>query len=118
MKSVDECVLCWAFRRKGGAPKGGQEEKATGAKEGPLAREFGGAVGNRERDLDELSVMTKHSNRDASEVEEVRGSILGCKGCEECIEGEPGGETETRGRGGCHGDPLLGLPLWRDILSS
>jgi hypothetical protein len=62
MESVEECVLCWAFRRKGGASKGGWEEQATGAKEGLMAREFEGTMGNRERDPGELSVLTKHSN--------------------------------------------------------
>lgn len=59
MKSIDEYVLCQAFRRKGGAPKGGREEQAAGAKEGPLAREYGEATGYRERDPNKLSVMTK-----------------------------------------------------------
>jgi hypothetical protein len=62
--------------------------------------------------------MTIHSNREARGVEEARGSSSGCEGYEECVEGELGGETDTRGQGGCHGDPLLGLPLCRDILSS
>jgi hypothetical protein len=118
MELVEECVLCWAFRRKGGASKGGREEQAIDATKGPLAREFRGIAGNHEREPDELSVMTRHSNREAGGVEEVRGSSSGCEGCEECIEGEPGGETDTQGRGGCHGDPLPGLPLCCGILSS
>ena len=111
MKSVDEYALFREFRRKGGSPKGGWEEKTVGAREGPLAQEFGGAAGNRERDPGEISVMTRHSNREAGEVEEARGSSSGCRGGEENVEGEPGGEAEVRGRGGCHGEPLRGLPL-------
>jgi hypothetical protein len=80
MESVEECGLCWAFRRKGGASKGGREGQATGAKEGPLAREFEGTAGNRERDPSELSVMTRPSNREAGGVEEARGSSSGCEG--------------------------------------
>jgi hypothetical protein len=104
--------------KKGCTPKGGWEEQDVSAKEGPLAREFSGAAGNHERDPSELSMMTRQSNREAGGVEEARGSRSGYKGYEECMEGEPGGEIETRGQGGCHGDPLLGLPLWHNILSS
>jgi hypothetical protein len=111
MKSVDEYALCRALRRRGGAPKGGWEEQTVGAKEGSLVLEFGGTAGNREREPDELSVMTRHSNREAGGVEEARGSSSGCRGGEENVEGEPGGEAEVRGRGGCHGEPLRGLPL-------
>ena len=107
MELVEECGLCWAFRGKGGTSKG--------ATKGPLARELVGVVGNRERDPSELSVMTRPSNWEANGVEVARGSNSGCK---ECVEGEPGGETDTRGRGGCHGEPLLGLPLYRNILTS
>jgi hypothetical protein len=111
MKSVDEYALCRTLRKRGGTPKGGWEEQTAGAKEGSLVLEFGGTTGNREREPDKLSVMTRHSNREAGGVEEARGSSSGCRGGEENVEGEPGGEVEVRGRGGCHGEPLHGLPL-------
>ena len=111
MKSVYEYALCQALRRRGGAPKGDWEEKNAGAKEGSLVLEFGGTTGNQEREPDELSVMARHSNREVGRVEEARGSRWGCRGGEENVEDEPGGEAEVRGQGGCHGEPLRGLPL-------
>jgi len=38
--------------------------------------------------------MTRHSNQEASGVEEARDSSSSCKGCEECVEGEPGGKQK------------------------
>jgi hypothetical protein len=111
MKSVDEYALCQALLRGGGAPKGGWEEQTAGAKERSLVLELGGMAKNHEREPDELSVRTKHSNQEAGGVEEVRGSSLVCIGDEDNVEGELGGEAEVRGRGGCQGEPLHGLPL-------
>jgi len=111
MESVDMYMLFQALRKRGGTPMGGCEEKSTSAREGPLVLEFGGMARNFKKDLDELLVMTKNLNQEASGVEEVRGAKLGCRGSEEIVEGEPGGETEDRGQGGCHGEPLHGRPL-------
>jgi hypothetical protein len=70
-----------------------------------------GWQGNAKKSPTKLSIMAKHSNREAGEVEEARGASSDCRGGEEIVEGEPGGETEARGRGGCHGEPLRGRPL-------
>jgi hypothetical protein len=97
MELVDAYVLFRALRKRGGAPMGGCEEQATGAREGSLVLEFGGMARSHEKEPDELSVMTKHSNREAGGVEEARGAISSCRGGEEIVEGEPGGETEASG---------------------
>ena len=87
------------------------EEPVTGAWEGLKVLEFGGMARWRKEESDKLSIMAKQSNRETGEVEEARGASSECRDGEEIIEGEPGGETEARGRGGCHGEPLRDCPL-------
>jgi hypothetical protein len=55
--------------------------------------------------------MAKQSNQETSEVEEARGDSSDCRGGEEIMEGEPGGETDAPGRGGFQGEPLHDRPL-------
>jgi hypothetical protein len=105
MDSVDVYTLFRAFRKGGGTPMGGHEEPTTSEREGLMVLEFSGTARYREEEPDKLSIMAK------SGVEEERGAISDCRGGEEIVEGELGGETEAWGRGGCHGDPLCDCPL-------
>jgi hypothetical protein len=89
----------------------GLKEPAIGAWGGSRVLEFGGMARYREEEPDEMSIIAKYSNREAGKVEEARGANSDCRGGEEIVEGELGGETEARGRGGCHGEPLHGHPL-------
>jgi hypothetical protein len=86
------------------------EEPVTGAWEGLEVLEVGGAARWRKEEPDKLSIMAKQSNRETGEVEEARGASSGSRSGEESVEGEPGGETDARGRGGCQGEPLRGRP--------
>jgi hypothetical protein len=90
---------------------GGLEEPTIGAWGGSKVMKFSGMTRYHEEEPNELSIMAKHSNQETDEVEEARGASLECRGKEEIMEGEPGGETEARGWGGCHGEPLSGHPL-------
>jgi hypothetical protein len=106
--------------------------EASGANAGTLAGEFGGTSGGAqevealsrkgpESKPNELSVRTKPSSREAGGEEVASGSSSGCEECEEseeCEGDEPGGGAGARGRSGCQGEPLLGLPLCLDILTA
>jgi hypothetical protein len=72
--------------------------------------------GGAREEPDKLSIMAKHSKRETGEVEELRGANSGSKSGEESVEGEPGGEADARGRGGCQGEPLRGRPRCRGMI--
>jgi hypothetical protein len=78
--------------------------------------EVEGAARWRSEELDKVSIKAKHSKWETGAVEELRGANSGSKSGEESVEGEPGGEFEARGRGGCQGEPLHGLPRCRGMV--
>jgi hypothetical protein len=86
------------------------EEPVTGAREGLKVLEVSGVARWRKEEPNKLSIMAKHSKQETGEVEEVRGANSGSRSGEESVEGEPGGETDARGQGGCQGEPLRGPP--------
>jgi hypothetical protein len=110
LESVDADVLFQASRMGRGAPMDDFEEPVTGAREGLKVMEVGGVARWCKEEPDKLSIMAKHSKRETVEVEEVRGANSGNKISEESVEGEPGGETDARGRGGFQGEPLHDCP--------
>jgi hypothetical protein len=78
--------------------------------------EVEGAVRWRREELGLVSIKARHSKRGTGAVEELRIAISGSKSGEERVEGEPGGEAEARGRRGCQGEPLRGLPRCRGMV--
>jgi len=106
----DTDVLFRSARTGDGTPMGDFEEPATGERGGLKVLAVDGATRWRREEPGKLSIMTKHSKRETGEVEEERGANLGNISGKEGVEGEPGGETDARGRGGCQGEPLRGHP--------
>jgi hypothetical protein len=92
------------------------EEPVTDARGGMEFLEVEGAVRWRREGLGTVSIKARHSKRGTGAVEELRIATSGSKSGEESVEGEPGGEVEARGRGGCQGEPLRGLPRCRGMV--
>jgi hypothetical protein len=110
LEPEDVDALLRLARTGDGIPMGDFEEPATDARGGMKFLEVEEAGRWHREEPDKVSIMANHSKRETGKVEELRGANSGSKSGEESVEGEPVGEAEARGRGGCQGEPLRGLP--------